>query len=59
MTFGLFHAEVPLTNLNRDTIIKANELPLRYTSFTNCFRSEAGASGKDTKGLMRNISLVK
>ena len=52
-------AEVPLTNLNRDTILKANELPLRYTSFTNCFRSEAGASGKDTKGLMREHQFGK
>ena len=52
-------AEVPLTNLNRDSIIKANELPLRYTSFTNCFRSEAGASGKDTKGLMREHQFGK
>jgi len=52
-------AEVPLTNLNRDSIIKASELPLRYTSFTNCFRSEAGASGKDTKGLMREHQFGK
>ena len=52
-------AEVPLTNLNRDSIIKSNKLPLRYTSFTNCFRSEAGASGKDTKGLMREHQFGK
>ena len=45
--------------MNRDTILKANELPLRYTSFTNCFRSEAGASGKDTKGLMREHQFGK
>ncbi len=52
-------AEVPLTNLHREDIINKNDLPLRYTSFTNCFRSEAGASGKDTKGLMREHQFGK
>ncbi len=52
-------AEVPLTNLNRDSIIQKNLLPLRFTTFTNCFRSEAGASGKDTKGLMREHQFGK
>ena len=52
-------AEVPLTNLNRNSIIMSEKLPLRYTSFTNCFRSEAGASGKDTKGLMREHQFGK
>ena len=52
-------AEVPLTNLHREDIINLNDLPLRYTSFTNCFRSEAGASGKDTKGLMREHQFGK
>jgi len=52
-------AEVPLTNLHREEIINLNKLPLRYTSFTNCFRSEAGASGKDTKGLMREHQFGK
>lgn len=52
-------AEVPLTNLNRDSIIQKDLLPFRFTSFTNCFRSEAGASGKDTKGLMREHQFGK
>lgn len=52
-------AEVPLTNLNRESIINSSKLPLRYTTFTNCFRSEAGASGKDTKGLMREHQFGK
>ena len=52
-------AEVPLTNLNRDSIIQKDLLPLRFTTFTNCFRSEAGASGKDTKGLMREHQFGK
>ena len=52
-------SEVPLTNLHRESIINLRDLPLRYTSFTNCFRSEAGASGKDTKGLMREHQFGK
>ena len=52
-------AEVPLTNFHRDEIIDSNSLPLRYTSYTNCFRSEAGAAGKDTKGLMREHQFGK
>ena len=52
-------AEVPLTNFHRDEIIDSTLLPLRYTSFTNCFRSEAGAAGKDTKGLMREHQFGK
>ncbi len=52
-------AEVPLTNFHRDEIIDSTTLPLRYTSFTNCFRSEAGAAGKDTKGLMREHQFGK
>ncbi|MAI29382.1 MAG: serine--tRNA ligase [Rickettsiales bacterium] len=52
-------AEVPLTNFHRDEIIDSTALPLRYTSFTNCFRSEAGAAGKDTKGLMREHQFGK
>ena len=51
--------EVPLTNFHRDEIIDSTSLPLRYTSFTNCFRSEAGAAGKDTKGLMREHQFGK
>jgi len=46
-------AEVPLTNLVSNTIIDYKDLPLRYTALTNCFRSEAGSAGKDTKGMMR------
>ena len=52
-------AEVPLTNLNRDSIINKNDLPLKYTTYTNCFRAEAGASGLDTKGLMREHQFGK
>jgi seryl-tRNA synthetase len=46
-------AEVPLTNLVREQILTAAELPLRFTAFTPCFRAEAGAAGKDTTGMMR------
>ncbi|HEX5282266.1 MAG TPA: serine--tRNA ligase [Micropepsaceae bacterium] len=46
-------AEVPLTNLVREQILGASELPLRFTAFTPCFRAEAGAAGKDTTGMMR------
>ncbi len=46
-------AEVPLTNLVRQKVLNEESLPLRYTAFTECFRKEAGAAGKDTKGLIR------
>ncbi len=46
-------AEVPVTNLHRDETIPEEELPLKYTAWTPCFRSEAGSYGKDTKGLIR------
>ena len=46
-------AEVPLTSLHRDEILDAAELPLRYAAYTSCFRREAGAAGKDTRGLLR------
>ncbi len=52
-------SEVPLTNLNRDSIINKKDLPIKYTTYTNCFRAEAGASGKDTKGLMREHQFGK
>ena len=52
-------SEVPLTNLNRDSIINKNDLPFKYTTYTNCFRAEAGASGADTKGLMREHQFGK
>jgi seryl-tRNA synthetase len=46
-------AEVPVTNLHRDEILRADQLPLAYVSYTPCFRREAGAHGKDTRGLIR------
>ena len=46
-------AEVPLTNLVRDSILEEEELPLRFTAYTPCFRSEAGAAGRDTGGMIR------
>jgi len=52
-------AEVPVTNLHRDTILKATQLPLHYVCHTPCFRSEAGAYGKDTHGLMRQHQFEK
>ncbi len=57
-------AEVPVTNIHRDEILTAEELPISYTAYTPCFRSEAGAAGKDTRGLIRQhqfnkVELVK
>jgi seryl-tRNA synthetase len=46
-------AEVPVTNLRRDEILSAEDLPTRYTAYSPCFRREAGAAGKDTRGLLR------
>ena len=46
-------AEVPVTNLHRDEILDASELPIRYAAYTPCFRREAGAAGKDTRGILR------
>jgi seryl-tRNA synthetase len=46
-------AEVPVTNLHRDEILDAKRLPLAFVAFTPCFRREAGAAGKDTRGLLR------
>ncbi len=46
-------AEVPLTNLVNDTIVDEKDLPLRYSAWTPCFRSEAGSAGKDTRGMIR------
>jgi seryl-tRNA synthetase len=46
-------AEVPLTNVHREEIIADEQLPIRYTAFTPCFRREAGSYGKDTRGLIR------
>ena len=52
-------AEVPLTNLARNTITEAEQLPLRYTAHTPCFRSEAGSYGKDTRGMIRQHQFEK
>ncbi len=52
-------AEVPLTNLVRDAITDEAELPLRYTACTPCFRAEAGAAGRDTRGMIRQHQFTK
>ena len=52
-------AEVPLTNLVADTILDEESLPLRMTAYTPCFRSEAGAAGKDTRGMIRPHQFTK
>lgn len=46
-------AEVPVTNLHRDELLPPDALPIRYTAYSPCFRREAGAAGKDTRGLLR------
>jgi seryl-tRNA synthetase len=46
-------AEVPVSNLHRDEILEAVDLPIRYAAYTPCFRREAGAAGKDTRGILR------
>jgi len=52
-------AEVPVTNLVRDQILAPETLPLKYTAHTPCFRSEAGAAGKDTRGMIRQHQFEK
>lgn len=52
-------AEVPLTNLVRDSIVDEDELPIKLTAHTACFRSEAGSYGKDTRGLIRQHQFDK
>jgi seryl-tRNA synthetase len=57
-------AEVPVTNMHRDEILEGAELPISYCAWTPCFRAEAGAAGKDTRGLIRQhqfhkVELVK
>ena len=52
-------AEVPLTNLVRESILAEEELPLRFTALTPCFRAEAGAAGKDTRGMLRQHQFDK
>ena len=61
---GLAHyliptSEVPLTNLVRDQILEAAQLPLRFTAHTPCFRSEAGSAGRDTRGMIRQHQFYK
>jgi seryl-tRNA synthetase len=52
-------AEVPVTNLVREQIVPAEQLPLKFVCHTPCFRSEAGAAGKDTRGMIRNHQFDK
>ncbi|MEA3331117.1 MAG: serine--tRNA ligase [Campylobacterota bacterium] len=52
-------AEVPLTNLYQDEILSANELPKKMTAYTSCFRKEAGAAGRDTRGMIRQHQFHK
>jgi seryl-tRNA synthetase len=52
-------AEVPLTNLVRESIIDEAQLPMRFTACTPCFRAEAGAAGKDTRGMIRQHQFTK
>lgn len=57
-------AEVPVTNLHRDEILDGKQLPIKYCSYTACFRAEAGSAGRDTRGLIRQhqfnkVELVK
>jgi len=52
-------AEVPVTNMVRDTIVPLEKLPLRYVCHTPCFRSEAGSYGKDTRGMIRQHQFDK
>jgi seryl-tRNA synthetase len=52
-------AEVPLTNLVRESIVDEDTLPRRYTALTPCFRAEAGAAGRDTRGMIRQHQFTK
>jgi seryl-tRNA synthetase len=57
-------AEVPVTNYHRDEVLKEQDLPVKYCAYSACFRAEAGAAGRDTRGLIRNhqfdkVELVK
>jgi seryl-tRNA synthetase len=52
-------AEVPLTNLVRESILDERELPMRLTALTPCFRAEAGAAGRDTRGMIRQHQFTK
>lgn len=62
--FLISTAEIPVTNLHRDEILSASDLPIKYCSYTACFRAEAGSAGRDTRGLIRQhqfnkVELVK
>ncbi|MDX2129176.1 MAG: serine--tRNA ligase [Chloroherpetonaceae bacterium] len=62
--FAIPTAEVPITNLHRDEVLKSSQLPIRYAGYSACFRSEAGSYGKDVKGFLRvhqfnKVELVK
>ncbi len=52
-------AEVPVTNLHRDEILEGEDLPIKYVAYSPCFRSEAGAAGRDTRGLIRQHQFEK
>jgi seryl-tRNA synthetase len=52
-------AEVPVTNMVRDEIVDADQLPMQFTAHTPCFRSEAGSAGKDTRGMIRQHQFEK
>jgi seryl-tRNA synthetase len=52
-------AEVPVTNMYRDTILKGEELPLKFCAYSACFRAEAGSAGRDTRGLIRQHQFNK
>lgn len=57
-------AEVPVTNLHRDEVLRESDLPIRYCAYTACFRGEAGSAGRDTRGIIRQhqfnkVELVK
>jgi len=62
--FAIPTAEVPVTNLHRDEMLKGSELPIKYVAYSACFRSEAGSYGKDVRGFLRvhqfnKVELVK
>ena len=62
--FPIPTAEVPVTNLHRDEILSGDQLPIKYTAYSACFRAEAGSAGRDTRGLIRQhqfnkVELVK
>jgi len=52
-------AEVPVTNLHADEILDAEQLPIKYTAYSGCFRSEAGSAGRDTRGIIRQHQFSK